>query len=214
MPYIAHDKIKEFIKLSASPDAQVKLIEPLPKALEQHGQTCKLYALSVVMNWRYISTKTAKKMPPPARKRDSKAPGQMSLRKEAKQYGSKIGEIYDPEILIEIAKNHGYENSQLIEVSANDYIANLQNAINANHPAIVYFDADPTNGDPIYSNSAHEHSAVIVGYYTDARDRLQFIANQWGGYYALDAKKCFLKLISAGDKKTIALIATGKLNAL
>jgi hypothetical protein len=176
--------VSEYIKVNSDTAEQSRLLDPLPISLVQHGQTCKIYSLSTVMNWHFMNG--TDKLPPPARKRDRGTLGD-SLRKQAKNLGSQIGEIYDYRILLELARNNGFFNSEFIDCSTDTYLQQIKNQIDLGNPVITFYDANNVTGDPLQLNSQREHSTVIAGYFTNLEGRLCFIALQWGAYYYLDA---------------------------
>ncbi len=121
MPWIDLDKyesVANYIKEHLHADASMQLLDPLPKAIRQHGQTCKIYALSVVMAWLHSKYADILPPPPPARKCDQILPESFigrSLRKQAKEdFGSEVGEIYDYRTLLALAKQNGFTNARAI----------------------------------------------------------------------------------------------------
>lgn len=193
MPFIGSspDSVKTYFEQNKSTEAISKLLEPLPKPILQHDHTCKLVAMSVVMEWLYMQHSDVLPVPPPTRSRDRQVQGK-SLRKEAKAHGSEIGEIYDHQVLLQLAQKHGYETSHIVNVAngkSNDYINNLKCEIDNNNAPIVFFDVDPRTGEPIYLHSQREHAAVIGGYFTNIQGKTCFILLQWNGYYCVHAEQ-------------------------
>lgn len=207
--------IEAFIQWRMKTGSSWKLLDPLPKPVIQHGQTCKLYALSVAMGWQYTKCKGAIPIPPPARKRDisygynpkifqqqpqsqqqQQEKSVASLRKQAKEkYGSKVGEVYDHRTLLALAKENGFGQSRVIASNADEYVSHLKTEIDRNNAPVVFFDVS-SQGEPIDVNSEREHGAVLGGYYVEKNDQLNFILLQWGEYFHVNASEL---LKSAGQ---------------
>lgn len=181
--------IDHFIEQNKLANSSHILLSPLPKPIDQKGHTCKLYALSMVMDWLYIKDGISEEdMPPPARKSDRKTK-EKSLRKEAKEYGSKVGEIYNHNILLQLAKNHGYTDSCIYDCNSNNYQEVIKQELTSGNAPIIFFDVNTATGDPINAESLREHAAVVIGYYTNKQNELCFITTQWGKYYSFSANQ-------------------------
>jgi signal transduction histidine kinase len=180
------ESVHDFIQKNY-PNAVIRLLHPLPKAIAQYGQTCKLYALSVAMNYAFTKN-PVQHIPPAARKRDilSGKKTTPSLRKSAKALGSQVGEIYDGTTLLQLATQNGYQESAIIEPDNEHYVETIKAQINQDEAPIVFFDVNPETGEPENQESSREHAAVVVGYFVNEA-QCQFILAQWGNYYYVDA---------------------------
>ena len=106
-------------------------------AQTQHGQTCKLNALSTAIN--AMSTRLGLSKPLPVRGHSRTT---SSIRQLAKaKYHSVVGEIYSPIPLRSIAINLGYPNSTIHGIrSFDDYSQVMIAAVNKGEAPIVFFD--------------------------------------------------------------------------
>lgn len=163
-------------------------VHPLPDVREQRGHTCKLYALSTVMDWLYKKSPQQGKLPPPARKRDTKAT--TSVRELAKKSShSQVGEIYSPHYLEDLAKRYGFDSTRIVDTSHEDYIGTLKRCLDQGHAPIVFFDVDMTTGRPIKVASRQEHAAVAVGYFYNIESVLYFSLLHWGKPWVVSAQE-------------------------
>lgn len=155
-----------------------KTIVPLLTPTKQYGPTCKLYALSYVM--QRLSPYAL-----PARKTKS-AP--LSLRSVAKQMGfSCVGEIYNRTQLLKLAQSQGFNQCELLVASPETYVATLRKILDAGDTPIVIFDVDKTHGTPLLAGSDSEHAAALTGYFEDFEGNLFFLAAHWGKYWVFNA---------------------------
>jgi hypothetical protein len=197
MPFInleQYGTVTGYIQSVSHPDFPSRLLDPLPRPILQHGETCKLYALSTVMQWLHGKYPDAIQLPPPARKQDNtfwseRLYGRNSLRRQAKEnFGSRVGEIYDHRTLAELAKRNGFDNVRIINSANADYLLHLLDEIDKGNAPIVFYDVS-TDGEgvPILGNSEREHAAVVAGYYVNQKGSLDLILLQWGQYYSVCA---------------------------
>lgn len=102
----------------------------------QHGQVCKLNALSVVLN--SLNKFRGMPVPLPIRKNDGEY--SYSLRQLAKEkYGSQVGEIYSAKTLAAIAADNGYYKSTIYtEEQFDNYVDRIISAINASEAPIIF----------------------------------------------------------------------------
>ncbi len=201
--------IDKFIENSKQANSPSILLTPLPKPIEQRGHTCKLYALSMVMEWLFIrDNQSIATMPPPARKSDRKTI-EKSLRKEVKSLGSKVGEVYDHRILLQLAKNYGYQDSCVYDCNGDKYNEVLKQELAAGNAPIIFFDVNKNNGHPDMANSLNEHAAVVIGYFTDKLNELCYIIMQWGKYYCVHANDTIMstnQLVEIREPETFVKI--------
>ncbi|WP_133137618.1 hypothetical protein [Legionella rowbothamii] len=155
----------------------------------QHGQVCKLNALSVVLN--SLNKFRGMPVPLPIRKNDGEY--SYSLRQLAKEkYGSQVGEIYSAKTLAAIAADNGYYKSTIYtEEQFDNYVDRIISAINASEAPIIFFDVN-NEGDPTYLASNREHAVVVAGYFTSNESQLCFIVSQWGKYHWIKAEDVFV----------------------
>lgn len=163
-------------------------LDPLPNSTAlQREECCKLYAVSEVMQWLYKTDKSHP-VPPPARGKQTLFE-QQSLRNQAKElFLSQVGEIYDVTSLVKLAKHNGYDAS-LIYNDSDNYCELIKSQVSNGYAPIVFFDVDFETKGPGLHQSEHEHAAVIVGYFSDTKKNLWFIATCWGLYYTYPADK-------------------------
>lgn len=168
------------------------ILYPLPDVVEQQGPTCKLYALSAVMNWIYQQNPVGMQ-PPPARKRDRIIDGKKandSVRQRArKNKKSEAGEVYNPEFLVEIAKSYGFNSACVVKADRKSYIDILKENINAGRAPIVFFDVDMNTGNPIKLGSKQEHAAVCIGYFHNLKGETFFTLLHWGKPWVVNAEE-------------------------
>ena len=162
-----------------------RMLEPAPLALKQRGQTCKLNALSMVLNWLHQPANKIKPWPVLKNKSsaDANERSDYSLRKLAKKYNSQVGEIYSIKTLAAIAHDCGYADTAVIDVDDKNYVNTVINLINENKAPIVFFDVN-FDYEPDNLQSAREHAAVTIGYFRHKTEgKMCFILAQWGNYF-------------------------------
>ncbi|MCE5293414.1 MAG: hypothetical protein LLF94_02215 [Chlamydiales bacterium] len=146
-----------------------KILNPLPNIAQQKGPTCKLYALAAVISqFSPVSPDSL-----------------IALAKN--EHFSKVGEIYDPEYLVQLAKNYGFASAKAVQCSSNRYIETLKELLDSNHAPIVFFDVDPMTGAPVLLKSLNEHAAVCVGYFLSMEDKCYFTLVHWGTSWVVSA---------------------------
>lgn len=181
------NSLKSFLQAKTK---DARLISSAPESTSaQVGQTCKLHALANALLCYPASFEG--NTPPTTRKADNKSI-YPSLRKQAKELGSVVGEVYNPELILTLAKQNKMVGSRLFEAKTKkEYIQQVINGIEENRPTITYFDVDPKDlrsARVTYQKSHFEHSAVIYGHCSYQGKRL-FILAQWGKFYAVPAKE-------------------------
>ena len=189
------EALRTWLAAECHPGSQPRVVDPLVSLQVQRGQTCKLYGTSVAMWQRYHakrSTHSGLKAPPMARKGDARElglPAETSLRQAAKEkFGSKVGEVYTGSALVGLANHFGFSGTQLLEPSPDEYIDALKQTLDQNKPAVVFFEVDVRNGQPVSLGGTWEHAAVVCGYYYDKAGDLKFVVAQWGEFYVHDAR--------------------------
>lgn len=180
-----------------------RLINPLPILSEknQRGETCKLFALSCLMDHVMAKPNPPKSRPPLYKNRLFTAP---SLRKIAKDYtGSQVGEMYSVEALQTVAEESGFslEAVQLTTVRA--YIAYLKSLVEINKCAAVIFnvgiEGEDINFPTVNAEKYNEHSVMVLGYGIDRDDKTYFIIYSWGCCWLYDAEKLAHSALSLLD---------------
>lgn len=166
------------------------LLHPLPEPVEQRGPTCKLYALACVMQWLFQRATPKFSPPPPARKNKSAPFSVRSLAK--KEFHSQVGEVYDPQSLVGIARRYGFTSTRIVESTHQDYCLTLKQLLDQRHAPIVFFDVDLETGKPIRLHSKQEHAAVCVGYFYNLQGELFFTLLHWGKPWVVSAKELAL----------------------
>ncbi|MBS0634695.1 MAG: hypothetical protein JSR37_04460, partial [Verrucomicrobia bacterium] len=146
-----------------------KILNPLPDMAEQKGPNCKLHALAAVISqFTPVSTD--------------------SLKALAQKEGlSQVGEIYDPEYLVQLAQKYGFASAKAVQCSSSSYIETLKKLLDSNQAPIVFFDVDPITGAPVLLKSAQEHAAVCVGYFVSLEEKLYFTLVHWGKSWVVSA---------------------------
>lgn len=168
-------------------DKAFVFLNPPPKPILQRGECCKIYAARTVMQWLY-ETDPAHLQPPLVRKGDSHYYQQaLSLRAQAKKnFGSKVGEMYNSQDLVNLAHKNGYDTSHLVE-DEDHYIQSIMDCLHQGNAVIVFFDLDYLTWGPGLYQSKHEHAAVVFGYYHDKDNQLYFVSTYWNHYFYFKA---------------------------
>ncbi|CDZ76838.1 hypothetical protein BN59_01114 [Legionella massiliensis] len=164
----------------------------------QHGQVCKLNALSVVMN----SLNQFRGMPKPLPLRKNKGEFTYSLRQHAKEkYDSQVGEVYSAKILASIAKDNGFVNSSIYrEDKFANYVARIISSIGNDEAPIIFIDIDK-DGEPTNLSGNREHAAVVAGYFFSKENELCFIVSQWGNYYWMKASDVYMSTSQLSESR-------------
>ena len=157
-------------------------IVPQAVPIEQSGSTCKLVALRVAA--QQCAARTGRLAPPPVLQRDQAARDPRgSLRAQAKQrYGSRVGEMFRAEDLVELAKDNGFDRSRVIECDAASYLPTLKALINANVAPVVFYAVDTSTEQPIMHNGWNEHAATVTAYSQTREGFTDFMMVHWGDF--------------------------------
>ncbi|ASQ45725.1 hypothetical protein [Legionella clemsonensis] len=98
---------------------ECKVLDLLPPGFKQKGQTCKLNALSAGLHLRYQNAPTVNPAPPYPTQFNIRKQHFIgnhhkfkSLRQQAKQLDSAVGEVYDVRDLLELARINGFKGVQ------------------------------------------------------------------------------------------------------
>ncbi|MDI9818865.1 MULTISPECIES: hypothetical protein [unclassified Legionella] len=130
-----------------------------------------------------------------------------SLRKQAKELNSKVGEVYNPDQLEQLAGNNQMQGTKIHKpTTQQEYIETVKKLIESNHSALVFYDISIQGNDigkPIKKKGQYEHAAAVLGY-CNYDNELYFIVCQWGKFYlhkAVDIADSALQ-IQARDPET------------
>lgn len=172
-----------------------KVLDLLPPGFKQKGQTCKLYALSSGLHFRYQNDPTLNPLPPYPTKFNIRQGHFVenqekfnSLRHQAKQSASLVGEIYDARDLIQLAKSNGFKGVYSKHYDSREtYSKAIITAIEQQQAINIFYDVDPKTGQPVRTNSQTEHSAMVVGYAVMPDKPVMIILLTWDHYVAVSA---------------------------
>ncbi|WP_420324233.1 hypothetical protein, partial [Legionella shakespearei] len=176
-----------------------KVLDLLPPGFKQKGQTCKLYALSSGLHFRYQSDPRLNPLPPYPTKFNIRLGHFIenhdkftSLRQQAKQSGSVVGEVYDVRDLIQLARSNGFKGVYAKHYDSREtYSKALITAIEQQQAVNIFYDVDPKTGQPVRTNSQTEHSAMVVGYAVMPDKPVMIILLTWDHYVAVSVDELY-----------------------
>lgn len=180
MPYIPDFRLFLAKNVTNKKNACCHLSDFTPFLHEQKGQTCKLFALSVVLNSMHTFYGMPK--PLPAYKKKTEAGSLRQLAK--KKYDSQVGEVYSAQTLVKLARDNGYNNCSTLTCNTYEqYASQIVRSINSGETPIIFFDLDFEKSGPGLFRGLREHAAVVVGYFATKSGELCFIVTQNGSFY-------------------------------
>ena len=220
MPAIAIDYFQygiyqgflQYISERAAIGAMCHIILPVVSIDQvQRGETCKLAALATGIKHTACKNYTSYSLLYKDRFFSS------SLRQIAKTHGSKVGEMYSVNSILQTSFSAGYLSMAYAPTDPSEYANLLVNLIHNNTAPIVFFDMDPTPGEnygcPYLGDGRNEHAAVIAAYYYDQSGSLRFITTQWGSYFDIGASdlaiSSFVSLVDKREPETFVKIDGG-----
>lgn len=186
------EKLTHYMQEHADISKPYRMTNPVAISQElQRGETCKLLSLSTAMG--QVAGHHGVFFPPLYKGKRSAGP---SLREIAKGHGSKVGEMYSVQSLVETCKDAGFESRIYEPTNEDQYIEQLISSVNDNHTPIVFFDMNSSwslrYGLPQIGTGENEHAAVVVGYYKTEWDETRFIVTHSNKYFDFDAKELAL----------------------
>ena len=186
------EKLTHYIQGHADTTKPYRMSNPVAISQElQRGENCKLLSLNTAMG--QVAGQHSVFFPPLYKGKRSAGP---SLREIAKSHGSKVGEMYSVQSLVETCKDAGFESRIYEPINEDAYIEQLISLVNSNHTPIVFFDLDLSwssrYGFPEIGTGENEHAAVVVGYYKTKWDETRFIVTHWDEYFDFDATELAL----------------------
>ncbi|MCX7120604.1 MAG: hypothetical protein NTZ67_02330 [Gammaproteobacteria bacterium] len=201
---------------------EFRRISPLPALsdTEQHGETCKLFALSCLMDHHIqkqtasLNVDSAAHANPKPFLHKNKREGH-SLRAIAKKHtGSTVGEMYSIDALKKTAEIAGFSMTAHVATNEDDYIAHLKQLIDQNKAAEVIFNVNTKGNDVgmpcVNTESYNEHAATILGYIKDKGGNTQFIAYHWGQCWVFDGKLLAQSALSLQESSPVETFAKTK----
>ncbi len=176
-----------------------KVLDLLPPGFKQKGQTCKLNALSSGLHLRYQTDPTLNPPPPYPTKFNIRQKHFIenhhkfnSLRHQAKQSDSVVGEIYDVRDLIKLARINGFKGVYAKHYDSKEsYSKALITAIEQQQAINIFYDVDPKSGQAVCTNSQTEHSAMVVGYAVMPDKPTMIILSTWDQYVAVSVDELY-----------------------
>lgn len=161
-----------------------------PLAKKQRGPTCGMNALEMGLTWGYPDSKIppARKNPiKPTRNEKRKNRNIVSLRKIAKEFGSRTGAVYDMHCLQKTAQKFGFE-CNIIKMKEEDrakYTEQVRKTIQSGYSVILPSDID-VNGFPDNKQGKSTHYGLAWGYIYK-NNQYHFLVAQYGKHYLWSA---------------------------
>ncbi|MDP1573539.1 MAG: hypothetical protein Q8L78_01195 [Coxiellaceae bacterium] len=171
---------------------------------EQRGETCKLFALSGLMDYDIAMNASSKERVPLYKRHRLFHKHKTSLRQIAKERtGSVVGEMYSVEALQKTAETAGFSLSACSFDNQEAYINSILGLLNKNIPAMVIFDVNQYTGLPNVTQNSQkiEHAGIVVGS-TIQSGRRYFQVRHWGKIYDFDAELLARSALSLQDERT------------
>lgn len=175
-------------------NSSLVLVDDIPDPVEQNGSYCKLVALANTLR-RELQRQGAdpETIFVESPENDNLPMQRPSLLEQAYAKGSVVGEVYNSQMLVDLAKDNGFNNVSVVRPAQNSYVSTITRLIDTNVTPMVFFDVgccdieDPNFGGPVFTNSQNEHGAVVIGYMKDALNNMKFILAHWGRYFVVSA---------------------------
>lgn len=129
---------------------------------------------------------------------------QLSIRKQAKIRGSKVGEVYDARMLTTLASDFFF-NAGYYAPEKTDYLETIKKCLHLGIAVGVFFDIERSEQlrETVVVNikGTNEHAGVIVGYYFNKENKLFFILLNWNKYTFIDADKLLTSTFQLSDNR-------------
>jgi hypothetical protein len=210
--------------LSTKCKGEYKLLPNIPALSKQHGVTCKITAITSVLNYHY-QQKNIEKKPLPIIK-EKCATGVACALDAAKLAGSEVGQLYNEKMTRDLIQELGKATKDVDVFNANvvfkrfkakkkslpdikqqnpqqQYIQCIKDIIDEGiTPPILFFDVDrrhARNGLPNPDGTGfHEHDAIVIGY-IKKHNELLFILGHWEKYFIVNANELALSANNLKD---------------
>lgn len=210
-----YDKLHELLRTLKEQNFLIKLLDPIPPGFKQRGQICKLVALSAGLHWLYqkqtaLDNDSLQLPPYPTKQaiREEHDPKDYSkfksLREQAKDLHSVVGEIYNIKQLMQLGKINGYHDLHYCSFDSVDaYTKALTNAVDQDVAANVYYDVNMEDGLPVNNKSKAEHAALVLGYALSSNlKETKIILLTWDHYVAVDARALYFSSAQLETRRT------------
>ncbi len=188
---VADDKVteKSLADYVLSPEVDLGksciLLTP-PAAQRQRGQTCAFYSVAIGLEAAYPDRAVpARKNPIKSVTKEQVDTHPVSLRQKAKQYGSKIGEVFDVTLLEKITHDFGFDECKTFQTDSSHYVETIRTTIQAGHYVVLPIDQDNNFPGTCGGKGAHYALAWGVIY---KNDEYYFLVTQRDYHYLWSAE--------------------------